>query len=188
MAMQSQRRGRLSVPRLLALCISAYVGLLGSPASAAEGNLEYQVKAAFLLNFTKFIEWPPNAFANSSSPFAICILGNDPFGRALDDVVAGEAVGDRRLIVRRIDEAPAPQACQVVFIAANVKDLAKIMGGLAPGVLTVGEGDSFVREGGIIGFVIDNRRVRFDISPPAAERATLKLSSKLLSVARSVGK
>ena len=177
MARPAKRRGCLASTAIFLLCISTY---------AADPNLEYQVKAAFLLNFTKFIEWPPTAFENSGSPFTICILGEDPFGRALDDVVTGEAVGGRRLVVRRIDRNPAPGACQVVFIGADVRDISKILDSLTPGVLTVGEGSNFAREGGIIGFVIENRRVRFDINSSAADRAGLKFSSRLLNVARSV--
>jgi hypothetical protein len=111
---------------------------------AADAQLEYQVKAVFLLNFTKFIEWPAAAFELPVSPVTICILGEDPFGAA----------------------KPLPD--------------------LGPGVLTVGEGETFTREGGMIGLVIDNRRVRFDVNQTAAERAGLKISSKLLSVARDV--
>jgi len=155
---------------------------------AAEAPSEYQVKAAFLLNFTKFIEWPASAFAESNSPLAICILGKDPFGRDLDDIVQEESVNDRKLVVRRLNQSPAPQACQVVFIGNAEREVRNILGGLSSGVLTVGDGDGFIRTGGMIAFVIDNRRVRFDINQAAAVNAGLKLSSKLLSVARSVEK
>jgi hypothetical protein len=156
--------------------------------TVAQTDLEYQVKAAFLLNFAKFVEWPSSAFADSDSPVAICILGKDPFGRTIDDLVQGEEANGRKLIVRRMIQLPAPQSCQVVFIEASAKDLAKTLSGLGRGVLTVGEGGSFLRDGGIIAFVIENRRVRFDINQTAAEGAALKLSSKLLSVARSIEK
>ena len=156
--------------------------------AGAQTPLEYEVKAAFLLNFTKFIEWPQGVFAASDSPFTICILGKDPFGQALDQIVAGESVNGRKLEVRRIGQAPEPQACQVVFVASGEKEVRRTLSGLRNGVLTVGEGENFMREGGMIAFVIENRRVRFDIDQSAAERAGLRLSSKLLSVARSVQK
>jgi hypothetical protein len=156
--------------------------------TVAQTDLEYQVKAAFLLNFAKFVEWPSNAFADSDSPVAICILGKDPFGRAIDDLVQGEQANGRKLIVRRMNELPTPRACQVVFAEGSTKDVAKTLNGLGRSVLTVGEGGSFLRDGGIIAFVIENRRVRFDINQTAAETAALKLSSKLLSVARSIEK
>lgn len=153
---------------------------------AAQPSLEYEVKAAFLLNFTRFIDWPQDAFASDSSAFAICILGKDPFGAVIDEIVKGEAVKGRGLVVRRIAQAPAPQTCQVVFLDASRKDVAKDLAGLGRGILTVGEGENFVRDGGMIGFVIEDRRVRFDINRRPADAAGLKLSSRLLSVAHSV--
>jgi YfiR/HmsC-like len=166
--------------------IAAALALLAGPHGAATvTTLEYKVKAAYLLNFTKFIAWPPTAFADPAAPFAICVLGADPFGQALDEIVAGESVGGRRLTIRRIGQTPAPQACQLVFFGVTDQRLAASPGRLGPGVLTVGEGQSFLREGGMIAFVIDQHRVRFDINPAAAEGAALKLSSKLLGVARS---
>jgi hypothetical protein len=155
---------------------------------AADGLLEYQVKAAFLLNFTKFIEWPPSAFELPDSPIAICILGEDPFGSSLEQVVSGEVVNQRKVVVRRIKRIPEPKACQVLFWEKPDRDASKALTALGPGVLTVGEGDSFVRDGGIISLVIENRRVQFDVNQQAAESARLKLSSKLLSAARSVTK
>jgi len=158
-------------------------------ASAAFGQaLEYDVKAAFLLNFTKFIEWPPSAFPGSSAPFAICILGKDPFGGALDAVVAGETVNGHPLIVRRLTEKPPAQSCQILYTGEPVKEAAQTLGSVGPGMLTVGEGDAFLRGGGMVAFVTENRRVRFDINRSAAEAAGLKLSSRLLNVARSVQK
>lgn len=159
-----------------------------SAGQAAEQSLEYQVKAAFLLNFTKFVDWPPSSFADSDSPMGICILGKDPFGRALDETVQGEAVNARRLTIQRLSQLPVPKSCQVVFIGSSEKDVSKTLSGLGRGVLTVGEGEKFVREGGMIAFVIENRHVRFDINQTAAANAVLKLSSKLLSVARTVEK
>jgi len=154
---------------------------------APEQFLEYQVKAAFLLNFTKFIDWPPGPGA-PDSPIGICILGKDPFGRALDDVVQGETINGRPLIVERLSPGRVPQFCQVLFIGAAEKDVPKILSGLGRGILTVGDGDKFVRAGGMIAFVLEDRHVRFDINQTAAANAGLKLSSKLLSVARSVEK
>lgn len=155
---------------------------------AAEETLEYQVKAAFLLNFTKFIDWPAAAFAQPDSPVSICILGEDPFGPALDQIVAGEVVNGRKVAAERIKRAPASRSCQVLFVAKSEKGGAKLLSGLGPGVLTVGEGESFLREGGMIAFVLDNRRVRFEINQTVAENAGLKLSSKLLNVAITVEK
>lgn len=183
------KRVRHTRLRHLPLCLMAGAALLLYPARLpAQASLEYQVKAAFLLNFAKFVDWPPAAFANSESPIAICILGKDPFGRTLDDLVQGEVVNGRKLIVRRISQAPAAQTCQIVFTPQTGKETAELLSSRRPGVLTVGEGDEFVRQGGIIGFLLDSRHVRFDIDQKAAEWADLKLSSKLLAVARAVQK
>jgi hypothetical protein len=172
----------------MALCFCAGAGLSTTQRALAQPGLEYEVKAAFLLNFTKFIEWPATAFADAESPFAICILGKDPFGRALDDIVAGEVVGARKLVVRRLSASPEPRACQVLFADGAQRDTRRLLASLGPGVLTVGEGEGFLRDNGMIAFVLDNRRVRFDINQSAAERAALKLSSRLLNVARAVEK
>jgi YfiR/HmsC-like len=177
----------------VATLLAAMLAILGmaSPnaANAAdEQSLEYQVKAAFLLNFTKFIEWPAAAFPDDASPISICILGDDPFGKALDQVIGGEAVNARKLVIERFRRPPVPKSCDVLFISRTEKDFNNVLNGLGQGVLTVGEGESFLREGGMISFVLDNRRVRFDINQTTVEGAALKMSSKLLTVARSVRK
>jgi hypothetical protein len=185
----SGRRGRPVRVWRAALVLAACGLFVVSPARlAAQGSLEYEVKAAFLLNFAKFTDWPPTAFAAPDSPIAICILGKDPFGHAIDELVQGEVVNGRKVVVRRMSQLPAAHTCQVVFTQQSGKEAAAALSGLGPGVLTVGEGESFVREGGIIAFLIESRHVRFDIDQKAAEVAELKLSSKLLAVARTVQK
>jgi hypothetical protein len=155
---------------------------------AADDPLEYQVKAAFMLNFTKFIEWPSEAFSASDSPIAICVLGEDPFGNTLDQIVAGEVVNGRKVVAQRIKLAPPPKSCQVMFVGKSEEEVLKSLPDVGFGVLTIGEGEKFVRDRGMIAFVVENRRVRFGINLTAAETAGLKLSSKLLNVARSVEK
>ncbi len=162
---------------------------LGAPCRADEPPpLEYQVRAAFLLNFTKFVQWPPAAFADQHSPLVICILGEDPFGTTLNEMVKGEGVNGHEVVIERIGHAPAPKSCQVLYIARLEKEFRGILAALGPGVLTVGEGEKFLQDGGVIAFVIQDRRVRFDIDERAAERAMLTLSSRLMNVARSVEK
>jgi hypothetical protein len=170
---------RTSIAWLLASVFIATSAL----ARAAE---EYQVKAAFLLNFTKFVEWPEAAFQDGHSPLAICILGEDPFGNTLSEMVKGEAVNGHELAIQRIRRAPRSKECQVLFVAKSEKDSARILAESGPGVLTIGEGDTFLREGGVIAFVIEDRRVRFDIDQRAAAKAMLTISSRLMMVARSV--
>jgi YfiR/HmsC-like len=178
---------RIHWTRLLALltCLAAGFGVV---CKAADESLEYKVKSAFLLNFTKFVEWPAVAFEAPDSPITICILGEDPFGSTLDQIVAGEVVDNRKIAVSRIRRAPAPKACQVLFVGRPEKEAVSLLPPLEPGVLTVGEGESFIRDGGMIAFVIENRRVRFSANQTAAESAGLKISSRLLNVAKSVKK
>jgi hypothetical protein len=176
-------RGSCILPSLL-------VALLAAADQRSQGAnqppLEYQVKAAFLLNFTKFVEWPAEAFPAADSPIAICISGDAPIGPALEQTVEGESVSGRKIVVQKAP--PDLSKCQVLFIGRAAKEVARLLNGLGRSVLTVGEADNFLAEGGMIGFVIDNRRVRFDISQKAVAASTLKLSSKLFNVARQVEK
>src|ERR1700733_13892466 len=100
--------GRLRWLRNPAIVLALIAGVMPFSCRAADESLEYQVKAAFLLNFTKFVEWPAMAFKSAESPISICILGNDPFGSALDKVVAGEVVNGRKVTAQRIKRAPSP--------------------------------------------------------------------------------
>jgi hypothetical protein len=113
-------------------------------------------------------------------------MGDDPVGDALHDMVRGETVNGRSLAVKKIRRAPARAACQVVFIPKSEKDAPAVIAVLGAGVLTVGEENSFLHEGGTLAFVIENRRVRFDVNINAATNAMLTISSRLLSVARTV--
>lgn len=164
-------------------------GLFGTvipPVPMEAASLEYEVKAAFLFNFTKFVQWPAAPSAGADTPFTICIVGDDPFGKALDNIVQGESVNGRRITVQRLPADPQ-NSCELEYVAKNFSIPASALEA-GSGVLTVGEGDEFVHHGGMVGFVIDDRRVRFDINLKAATNAGLKLSSKLLAVARSVEK
>jgi len=179
-------RARRSATAILLQLACACVSATYPVRAADEQTLEYQVKAAFLLNFTKFVEWPPAAFADEHSPLAICILGEDPFGSTLDEMVKGEAVNGREIVIQRILRAAPRKMCQVLFVPKSEKDVPKILAGVGPGVLTVGETENFLQDGGILAFVIENRRVRFDIHQSAAANAMLTISSRLMTVARSV--
>jgi hypothetical protein len=145
---------------------------------------EYQVKAAFLVNFVQFVDWPSRAFVDDTTPLCIGVLGEDPFGSALDDLVRGEKADDRALVVRRAT-APEPLLdCHLVFVSESEKDR---LGGILSvleghPILTVGETDGFSRRGGIINLRIHQNRVRFEINPTAGERQGLKLNSQLLSL------
>lgn len=154
-------------------------------ANAADGTLEYAIKATYLLKFTKFIEWPAGSLGGPDAPFNICVLGPNPFGNTLHRVVAGETAAGRKIAIQRVDRDPVPGACQVLYVAEQ-EDRPKFSVEGSRGMLTVGEGSEFARNGGMIGFVLDNRRVTFDINWRAAEASGLKLSSGLLNVAKTV--
>jgi hypothetical protein len=168
---------------LLLFLASSIVGQDVPAPTSQPFSLEYQVKAAFLLNFTKFIDWPSPAPADS--PFSVCLIGDDPFGTALDRTIQGESVNGRKLIVQRASRGDI-KSCQLIFISKSEKNTKQFLNSVGPGVLTVGEGASFLRDGGVIAFVLENRRVRFSINLSAARSERLNLSSKLLAVARSV--
>jgi len=163
--------------------------LLSAPAPAQQAN-EYQVKAAFLYNFAKFVEWPREAFKNPSDPIVIGVLGKNPFGDALAGAVAGKALGGRAFQVHEISTAQQAADCQIVFISSSER---KRLGALLLGignaaVLTVGETDNFAVAGGIINFKIDAGSVRLQINIEAARKAQLHISAKLLSLAEIVEK
>ena len=184
---QERLKRALKNSRTIVLLLSSAAFCIPVPVCIAqEPALEYQVKAAYLLNFTKFVQWPASAFSDQRSPLAICILGEDRFGTSLDEILKGEVVNGHELVVQRIRRAPEARSCQVVYVGAPEREAPKILDDLRPGILTVGEGEKFLEDGGIIAFVIENRRVRFDIDQRAAARSMLTLSSRLMSVARSV--
>jgi len=149
---------------------------------------EYQVKAAFLFNFAQFVEWPPAAFADAAAPFCIGILGDDPFGTALDQTLQGETIHNRKLIVERSRRVEDLKDCQIIFISKSEKGrVFEILSQLnARPALTVSEVEGFTRRGGGINFYREGNRVRFEINPGAAQREGLKISSQLLSLGKIV--
>ena len=158
--------------------------LAGMPGWCAP-SLEYQVKAAFLYNFAKFIEWPEE---NPGVPLSICVLGQDPFGPLLDQMVEGKSIRGRALVVRRAADPAGLRSCGIVFVGATeMRHLGTIAKAAeAVHALTVGENDEFARTGGMIGFVLVDNKIRFEINVDAATRARLRISSQLLQVAHLV--
>lgn len=145
--------------------------------------LEYQVKAAYLFNFTRFVEWPSTAFADGGA-FTICVAGRNPFGTALSATIAGESVAGRTMISRVVHDARLP--CHVLFVPRGVPAAPYLRQVRSAGVLTVGEAGDFLDRGGVVKFVLDNGRVRFDINRDAAARGQLTISSRLLRLARRI--
>ena len=177
MALVSRRAATAIV---LLACLGRTLG-----AEPEERPGEYEVKAAYLYNFAKFVEWPPST---KRDVFVIGILGRDPFGPLLDHAVVGKTVGDRRLVVRRFAEPEQVEGADMLFICSSeAPRLAEVLRRLegAP-TLTVGESEEFVGRGGMVGFRVRDDVVRFDVDLDQSSRAGLKVSSQLVRVARRV--
>jgi len=195
MARPVARRGRRRViarlvPAWLALSLwLAVCPLVGELHAQTQGSLlEYQVKAAFLLNFTKFVEWPAVAFAAPDAPITICVLGQDPFGTILDRTIEGENVNNHGVRARRLLPDGDLRSCHILFISQSERErFAQIVSRLrGSSVLTVSELPGFADAGGMIEFLIEEGKARFYINAATAEAAGLKLSSRLLRVAKEV--
>ena len=183
---EAQRRssGRLTAVRLfLATFLIVWsVQSLAQPRLPVAG--EHEIKAAYLFQFGRYVEWP----VQEPAGFVICVLGRDPFGAALDDIVKGKLISGRSVGTRRIGEPADVQDCHVIFVSPSEDDrLPAILNALrGSSVLTVGDGTAFTRQGGMVGFILTDRKVRFVVNLAAAEAAQLKLSSQLLRLAASV--
>jgi hypothetical protein len=184
-----KRRGlkRKSLGHELALRIALAIAC----SIAARGQVsvgEYEVKAAFLFNFAKFVEWPPQTFANAAEPVKLCVFGEDPFDHSLERVVEGKTANGRSMQVVHVHSAKEVKGCHILFISwmeeKQTEALLKATRGT--GILTVGETDSFARAGGVLNFVLQQNRVAFEINVDAAEQNNLRISSKLLSLAHIV--
>lgn len=179
MAFLSSTRPRAAIAHAVAL-VSLCVSLQAQPPAGGESA----VKAAFLFNFTKFVSWPPSAFDGASSPFRVCVFADGAFGRHIDEMVAGETVAGRPLEVVR-PQGDDARGCQIAYFGSRNAEAALRAVREAP-VLTVGDGVRFLERGGLIAFVLEENRVRFDVNKRGVDAAGLSISSKLLRVARSV--
>ncbi|HEV2386613.1 MAG TPA: YfiR family protein [Candidatus Acidoferrales bacterium] len=189
---RQERLGGRARRKVLWALLLASLGL-ATTASPAAGQprrpSEYQVKAAFLYNFAKFVQWPPSAFEGPSAPLVICVAGENPFGTLLNEMITGKTINGHPLEVENRSETGDLRSCNVLFVgAAQTKRLPKILEILKDSsVLTVGEADGFAGQGGVVNFYLEQDRVRFEINVSAAARSRLKISSKLLALARIVG-
>jgi hypothetical protein len=176
--------------RLRATVVATAVGLMAICRVTAQssGATEYEVKAAYLYNFGRFVEWPASASTDES--FAICILGHDPFGQILDTTLTGLSIDRKAVVARRLARPQEAGRCRIVFIsvseAPQLKETLAALGG--SGVLTVSDIPQFAQRGGAIEFVLAGNRVRFEINLTIAQSAGLVLSSDLLKVAIAVRK
>jgi len=164
---------------VLFLCLFSFKILGQEPAQ------EYQIKAAFLFNFAKFVEWPPDAFPNADSPIIIGVLGKNVFGHYLEDTIRGKTVQNRPFLLKEFKSVDEAVHCHILFIDPSVSEsLSGIIKDLHnTSVLTVSETDQFLKAGGMVNFIIEDNKVHFQINDEAAKAAGLKVSSKLLSLA-----
>jgi hypothetical protein len=149
---------------------------------------EYEVKAAYLFNFAKFVDWPTDISESKATPFTICVLGKNPFGAALNTTIAGETVGGHNVAVKEIASPQEAAGCRMLYISSSEeRRLSAVVSGLGTlPILTVSEIPQFSEHGGMIEFVMEGNRVRFEANPAAAAAAGLSLSSSLLRVATKV--
>jgi hypothetical protein len=157
-------------------------------AAQAMPTPEYQVKAAFLYQFTQFVEWPASAFPSGQAPLVIGVLGDDPFGAYLDEIVSGEVANGHPIVVQRYRQAEEVAPCHILFVSRSeehrLEEIFSHVGGRP--LLTVGDADDFARAGGMIQFVTDEGRIRLRVNADAARLANLTISSRLLSLAEIV--
>lgn len=178
-------RGRLFALAVFFLLQPLICAVANPDEDDSQGGQDYQIEAAFLFNFAKFVEWPARKFNQPDSPLIIGIVGADPFGGLLEEAVQEKRINDRNVIVRHIESMEELRKCHILFIArSETSRLGPILSEVRwDNVLTVGETDKFPSRGGMINFVTANNTVRFQINNGAARRAGLKISSKLLQLA-----
>src|SRR5712664_829009 len=166
---------------------------MGSHAAGADSpdSSEYLIKAGFIYNFAKLVEWPTTAFPQPDSPIVIGILGNDPFGATLDRIVADKKIDGRGFAVKRVKwgrDVKDLRDCNILFVSSSEKEhiesVIDAMKGLP--ILTIGDAPGFAKRGGVMNFVLEDNKVRFEVNVEAAKHADLTISSRLLTLARIV--
>lgn len=179
-----RRRGHRHL-RAAAVAVQAILAMWSGPADAQEGSLEAAIKATYLAKFEPFVDWPPNTFPAPASPVVICAIGNDTLGQLLDRAADGQHIGERPIVVRRLERTDGETGCHILYVAGDERAVAEALGAVrgAP-VLTVT--DQSAGPKGIINFVIRDNRVRFEVDEAKAARDGLKISSKLLSLAVAI--
>ena len=179
------KRGRWQLRRILfcTAVVCASLTAYGQRASASA----YQIEAVYLYDFSKFVAWPARAGANNE-PFSICVLGEDPFGAVLDATLSGESIQGSNLVAKRISKPENAAGCKIVFVSnseeTRLKEILTAFDGA--NILTVSDIPNFSQRGGMIQFVLEGDKVRFEVNVKNAENAGLTLSSDLLEVALAV--
>ena len=172
----------------LSLTLAGLPDSVGDAGAGEPGFTEYEVKAGFIYNVAKFVEWPEGSGLSSKGTITLCVLGNDPFGKVLDNI-EGKMVKGKRLEIRRVSSLRELKDCQIAFISASEKEhLSRIADALREAsVLTIGDTEGFISQGVIINFFMEGKKVRFEIDPERAKRSKLTISSQLLKLAKIAG-
>ena len=168
------------------LCLAGSAEI--SAQEEGERKKEYRVKAAFLLNFVKFVKWPESAFKKEDEPFIIGVLGKDPFGKILETTFRKKRVRGRPFVIRRFGDTESPGGCHLLFVSDSMKAKhVRILENLKEDpVLTVGETPKFATRGGTINFYLKEGKVRFEINSKRAKAVGLKINARLLNLAKIV--
>ena len=189
-SVQPQKRRETRRIRRLSVIIVCWFLSNASPIALSlnSESAEYPLKLAFLYNFAKFVEWPPDSFRSPSGPLAICIVGHNPFSLDIENQLRSRPAGGHPIEFVALKPTDMLNLCHIVFVPVTEKDqAARIVSGLrGSAALTVGESEGFAAKGGMINFTVEGGNVRFEINRLAADRAGLKISSKLLSLAKVV--
>ena len=165
--------------------------LLGQPDDSTDTNREYAIKAAYLYQFSRYVQWPAEAFANDHSPLVIGVLGADPFGGILEEIARTKRIEGRPIAVHRFASMAEYTPCHILFVSSSVgpeQRAAAIQRAQRSPLLLVGEEPGFAEQGGTINFFLDENKIRFEINMEIAKQDQLKISSKLLSLAKIVGR
>jgi len=172
---------------MVALVLFLLPGFLFPAALAGSVPGETEVKAAYLLNFIKFVEWPDSAFGSPEDPYLISVVGNDSIEEALKGI-SGKTVSGRRVVVRKVPGLSSLERCHILFVGESERGkVDQVLGAVKKWpVLTVADIEGFARRGGTIGFIREENRVRFEINDESAEKAGLKLNAKLLYLGKIV--
>ena len=168
--------------------LSAVLGARETACAESRKPTEYDVKAAYIYNFAKFVEWPPGKSRDGGAHMNVCVVGDDTFGPALE-AIEGKGVGGRKIRIKRESAQQNLRGCDILFISSSEKKrLAEILDAVKDAnVLTIGDTNGFAPQGVMINFYMENKTVRFEINPKAAGRAGLRISSNLLRIAKIVG-
>jgi len=185
--LSERRRLRVRTAMGLLLCSAL---MLGSARAGGENDDdgEYRLKLAFIYNFAQFTQWPPEAFRDPAAPLTVCVVGQDPFAGEMEQTLHGRRAAGHPVEIKRLKLEDDPKGCHMIFVRANEKRAAgKILSAVrGSNTLTVGESRGFAELGGVINLVLDDNKLRFEVNLNAATQSRLRISSKVLALAKIV--